>query len=784
MAIPSLLNINCMFSATQEENECAALNTSTTQPVDTNQLNKQEMHTESLISDLAMILICGAIITVLFKKLKQPLVLGYIVAGFLVGPNFLLFPSVTNEASIEFWAQIGIIILLFSLGLEFSFKKLMNVGGSAIVTASIIVGGMMLLGYGAGKLLGFSFINSLFLGAMLSMSSTTIIIKALSDLNMKQRRFVPMVFAVLVCEDLFAVIMMVILSSIAIKNSLEGTELLFSLGKLTFFLIIWFIVGILVLPSFFRHFRKSINDEILLVLSMGLCLLMAIFSVYSGFSLALGAFVMGSILAGTCEAEHIERVTKPIKDLFGAVFFISVGMMVNPSIIAEFIGPILLLSAVVIIGMIIFGTAGMLVSGQPLKFAIETGFSLTQIGEFAFIIATMGMSLGVLDPTIYPIVVAVSVITTFFTPYFIKLAEPAYFKLIKVMPQRLRALITRYSQQAVDIEENAKKVLWKQITKRYLWKIILYSTILTAIIAVSEIYAVPYMTTLWGDTGKLLTTTATVICMSPFLLALSIPTTNKKIREQFVSVAGNYSEVPLVVMSMVRIAIAISFPVIFLTGVYSHYIGFIFGFIVFFFVIFFASKRLKKRMRLLENKFVRNLNARELRKSGKDNLIVSDLHIAYMVVGYECPFVGERLANSDLRKNYGVNIVSIQRGSHIIAIPKSNQRIFPGDQIGIIGDDEQIAKILPVIEKGGSSVDYLPEDKIDVQFTHFEITANSPLLNQSTASARLRDNYTVLLIAIQRGENNYIKPTGNEVFQEGDVLWLVGDIKSIDTLKQ
>ncbi|MDE7092401.1 MAG: cation:proton antiporter, partial [Muribaculaceae bacterium] len=374
------------------------------------------MNVESLIEDLSFILLLGAIVTILFKKIKQPVVLGYIVAGFLASPNFEPLPSVTTEANIEFWAQIGIVVLLFSLGLEFSFKKLMNVGGSAVVTSLIIVIGMMTTGYLIGHLMGFTNINSLFLGGMLSMSSTTIIIKAFNDLGLQTKKFASLVFAVLIIEDLFAVLMMVILSSIAINNSVEGGEMLMSVGKLVFFLCIWFLVGVYILPSLLNKFRKFLNNESLLIVSMGLCLGMSVFSVMCGFSLALGAFVMGSILAGTSYAEKIEHVTMPVKDLFGSVFFISVGMMVQPDIIVEYWQPILILSGVVIIGMIVFGTAGMLVPGQPLRVALESGFSLTQIGEFAFILASLGMSLGVLEPTIYPIVVAVSVITTFTTP--------------------------------------------------------------------------------------------------------------------------------------------------------------------------------------------------------------------------------------------------------------------------------------------------------------------------------------------------------------------------------
>lgn len=399
------------------------------------------MNVESLITDLAFILLLGAVVTVVFKWIRQPVVLGYIVAGFLASPHFKYLPSVTTESNIEFWAQIGIVVLLFSLGLEFSFKKLMRSGGSAAVTALIIVTGMMAAGYAVGRMLDFNFINSIFLGGMLSMSSTTIILKAFTDMGLRQKKFASLVLAVLVVEDLFAVLMMVVLSSIAVNNSVEGSALLLSVGKLVFFLVMWFLVGVYVLPSLLGGIRRFLNGETLLVVSMGLCLGMAVFSVYCGFSMALGAFVMGSILAGTSYAERIEHVVMPVKDLFGAVFFISVGMMVQPAVLSQYFWPILLLSAVVVAGMIVFGTFGMLVTGQSLKVAMQSGFSLTQIGEFAFIIATLGLSLHVLEPSLYPIVVAVSVITTFTTPYFIKMSMPAYAMVERHLPRRLHFLI-------------------------------------------------------------------------------------------------------------------------------------------------------------------------------------------------------------------------------------------------------------------------------------------------------------------------------------------------------
>ena len=736
-----------------------------------------ELNIESLITDLALILILGAVVTVLFKWLKQPVVLGYIVAGFLASPHFEYLPSVTTEENIEFWAQIGIVVLLFSLGLEFSFKKLLNVGGSAVVTALIIVMGMMAGGFAIGHFLGFSNINSLFLGGMLSMSSTTIIIKAFTDMNLRQKKFASMVFAVLIVEDLFAVLMMVILSSIAVNNSVEGGEMLYSVGKLVFFLVMWFLVGVFVLPSLFNATRRFLNSETLLVVSMGLCLGMAVFSVYCGFSLALGAFVMGSILAGTSMAERIEKVVAPVKDLFGAVFFISVGMMVNPTIIVEYISPILILSAVVVVGMIFFGTFGMLVTGQSLRVAMQSGFSLTQIGEFAFIIASLGLSLGVLDPTIYPIVVAVSVLTTFTTPYFIKMSNPVCDFVERHLPRRLHFLIDRYTQDVTS--ESATKELWVSLFKRYLWRVMLYSIILIAISLISLKMMLPWLMEIMPSWYKLAGSAITLMVMAPFLLALSYPVSKKMERKRLRAVNAHV-DVPLIVMSIFRFILALGFVVYVLTSIYSMTVGLTIGFAVFIMIIFFFSKKVKRRMRNIEAKFLNNLNERELRKSGKNNNLVSDLHLAYMEVGYNCPFVGERLMNSNLRKQYGVNVVSIQRGASVILIPKGDTRIFPGDVLGVIGTDEQIQTLLPVVEAHDEHEH--SESQVKVKMFNIQLTENSPLLGKTTATASLRNDYSSLVVAIQRGEE-YIKPTGEVPFEVGDIVWLVGDAERLAQLK-
>lgn len=739
-----------------------------------------EIQIEGLISDLAFLLILAAVTTLFFKWIKQPVVLGYIVAGFLASPNFTYLPSITTEENIEFWAQMGIVILLFSLGLEFSFKKLLNAGGSAVVTALIIVLGMMCCGFAIGHLLGFSNINALFLGGMLSMSSTTIIIKAFHDLHLTHKKFASLVFAVLIVEDLFAVVMMVVLSSIAVNNSVAGGEMLLNISKLIFFLVIWFAVGVFILPSLLNINRRFLNSETLLIVSMGLCLGMAVFSVYCGFSLALGAFVMGSILAGTSFAERIENVTMPIKDLFGSIFFISVGMMVNPGIIVEYAGPILILSAVVIIGMIVFGTAGMLATGQSLKVAIESGFSLTQIGEFAFIIATLGMQLGVLDASIYPIVVAVSVLTTFTTPYFIRMADPVYNFIAAHLPARLHFLIDRFTDNASSESQTGQ--LWRTVLKRYMWRILLYSSVLIAITIISRQWIFPILNHITPVWGRFLCTLLTFIAMAPFLLALSYPASKKTERERLVESNARF-DLPLILMTFFRLILALGFVVYLLKLFYSWGIAASLGLGIFLLLIFVLSKRVKKRMRAIEEKFLNNLNERELRRSGRNNNVIGDLHLAFMTVSYGCPEVGRRLADSEIRRRYGGSIASIQRGNKLLPVPDGGTRLFPGDVLGVIGTDDEIQKLIPIIEAPEAEDDGSGASAAaSFRLISIQLTETSPLVGKTIGESQLSSKYKSLLVSMMR-DDAYTTPDASTCFKPHDILWLVGDPAILQQLK-
>lgn len=736
----------------------------------------EEAHTNGLIADLAWVLLLGAAVTLLFKKLKQPVVLGYILAGFLASPKFIYLPSISNLENIEFWADLGIVVLMFTLGLEFSFKKLVRSGSSAIVTALIIITGMVLAGFGVGKLLHLDFINCIFLGGMISMSSTTIILKALTDLGLRQKKFASLVLAVLIIEDLFAVLMLVLLSSAAMGN-VEGSELLFSVGKLAFFLIIWFVVGVYLLPSGLNRLRGFLNDETLLIVSMGLCFSMAVFSVVCGFSLELGAFVMGSILAGTMAAERMEKVVQPVKNLFGAVFFISVGMMVDPGVLVTYWWEIMLLAAVVITGMIIFGTLGMLVGGQTLRVAIESGFTLTQIGEFSFIIASLGMGLGVLQASLYPIIVAVSVITIFTTPYFIRFSDPAYNFVARHLPKGLNFLISRYSKQEIDAGEARSQ--WKIVIGRNIGRTVLYSVILVAIILLSRMLLFPLLDSMLDDWGRLASTLITLAVMLPFLGALCF----SSVRSPDSDSPATY-DVPTMVMRIVRYILTLLFIVYFLSLSYSSTVGWVAGVLCFIFIIAFASRKLKARYTAMEQRFIDNLNIRENTRLGLNNNLVDDMHQAYVEVGRGSAFVGDRLIDSGLRSDYGVSVSSIQRGQRLMPLPSKDERIFPGDILGIIGTDDQIKRLNDDLERDEAALMRdTPASNPEVVLRSLRLSPSSPIIDRPLGETHIRRDYYAMIIKIMRGDEEYIQPDSSTVLRAGDLVWFVGDASRLDKMK-
>lgn len=743
----------------------------------------------TLISDLAVILISAGLVTLLFKKWKQPVVLGYIVAGLLAGPSIKQIPTVTDTESIRIWADIGVIFLLFALGLDFSFKKLMKVGGTAIIGAITIVIGMMTLGYTTGLSLGWGHMNSLFLGGMLSMSSTTIIFKAFDDMGLRNQRFAGVVFGILVVEDLFAVLLMVLLSTLAVSKHVEGMELLNSVVKLGIFLLFCFVIGIYLIPSFLKKAKSFLNDETLLIFSIGLCLGMVIIATKAGFSSALGAFVMGSILAETLAAEHIEHLIKPVKDLFGAIFFVSVGMLIDPALLWEYKIPILILTLVVMTGQILFAGFGVLLSGQPVKIAIQSGFSLAQIGEFAFIIASLGLTLGVTGHFLYPIVVAVSVITTFFTPYMIRLADPAYRIAERIIPQSWMKFLERYSSGSNTIRQ---KSAWNKLLKALVRIVGTYTAVTLVLIFMWLHWVAPLiLREVPGIYGEILSLVVILVIISPMLRAIMM---KKNHSEEFLQLweDNKYNRGPLVSLIVLRIILCIGLVMVPVASLLNAALGIMLAITATVIAIVIFSKRLKKQSILMERRFFTNLAARELEKEKSapikqrfaNHLLERDLHLADFEVKQNSPSMGKTLKELNFRQKCNVNIVTIIRGGLRINIPGGEERLYPFDKLVVVGADEDLEHFRRYLEERYKQSQLDQKESKEVNMEQFIIVEGSKLIGRTILESGIRDKAACLVIGIERGATSIKNPSPTTVFQEGDIVWIVGEHEKVLRLSE
>lgn len=736
-------------------------------------------HLATLINDLALILICAGVMTLLFKKLKQPLVLGYVVAGFLASPHMPYTPSVMDTANIQTWADIGVIFLLFALGLEFSFKKIVKVGGAAIIAACTIIFCMILLGITVGTGFGWQRMDSIFLGGMIAMSSTTIIYKAFDDLGMRKKQFTGLVLSVLILEDILAIVLMVMLSTMAVRHNFEGSEMLESIGKLLFFLILWFVVGIYLIPELLKRCRKLMSEETLLIVSLGLCFGMVVMAARTGFSAAFGAFIMGSILAETVEAESIERLVKPVKDLFGAVFFVSVGMMVDPAMIVEYALPIIVITLAVIFGQSLFGTLGVLLAGQPLKTAMQCGFSLTQIGEFAFIIASLGVSLHVTSDFLYPIVVAVSVITTFLTPYMIRFAEPASNFVDTHLPVKWKNFLLHYSSGSQTMNHES---LWKKFILALTRITIVYSIVSIAVVALAFRFLVPlFLEHIPGIWGRLLAAVVIILFISPFLRAIMI---KKNHSAEFVTLWNDSrgNRAPLVATIVIRILIAVSFVMFVISGLFKVSVGLLLGVAVLLVTMMILSRQLKKQSIMIERKFFQNLRYRDMRAEymGEKKpeyagrLLSRDLHLTDFEVPGESAWAGKTLAELNFGKKYGIHVVSILRGRKRINIPGASVRLFPEDKIQVIGTDEELNQFSSEMEKAAILETDVVE-KSEMILRQFRVDAHSIFLGKTMRESGIREQYHCLIVGVERGEETLHAPDPHEPFMEDDVVWIVGE---------
>ena len=752
-------------------------------------------HLPKLIEDLALILIVAAATTIIFRKIKQPLVLGYIIAGFLVGPHLSITPTVADTANIETLAEIGVIFLLFSLGLEFSFKKLVRVGGPASITGLIGIAFITVSGYFVGRLMGWSFMDSLFLGGMLASSSTTIIIKAFDELGVKTKQYAQVVFGILVVEDIVVILLMVLLSTLALTNQFEGVEMIFTVAKLLFFLLLWFIAGIFLIPTFLKKAKSLLDDETLLILAIGLCLGMVIIASKSGFSAELGAFIMGSILAETTKAEKIEHLVKPVKDLFGAVFFVSVGMLIDPLAMMEHRWAILWVTLLILFGRFFSSTIGAILSGQSLKQSIQVGMSLAQIGEFAFIVASLGLTLGVTSNFLFPVAVGASVITTFTTPYRIKYSDRIYDFIAKKIPESWVMGLSKYAASTQKIQAEKKVLI---VFKAYSKIVITNGIVLIALMLLSTNVLLPLVKgfNTHSIIPGIIVLLVSFIIASPFLWALMAKRPDSLIyKELWLNL--NYSKGPLLVLEISRISIGLLFIGFWVSNLISATVAILIAIPLIVIVLRVFSKRFQKFYHRLEKRFLINLNAREI--AAKENSPVGkllkntlnpaselspwDAHIIDLQVNPHASYAGKTLEELAWRETFGINIAYIKRGEQLIYAPNRFKKLLPYDHVGIIASDEQIQTFKPIFD----STEYLDESSNDVEdiiVQKFVVNEQNKLKGLTVRDSGIREKTDGLIIGIERKNKRILNPDSFTVFEWGDVVWIVGDRKKIQDINQ
>jgi CPA2 family monovalent cation:H+ antiporter-2 len=751
-------------------------------------------HLPKLIEDLALILITGAITTLLFRRIKQPLVLGYIIAGFLVGPHLSLTPTVVDTANVKTLADIGVIFLLFSLGLEFSFKKLMRVGGSASITAFVEIFFITIAGYFVGKWMGWSTMDSLFLGGMLASSSTTIIIKAFDELGLKTKQYARVVFGVLVVEDIVVILLMVLLSTVAVTKQFEGSEMLYTIAKLLFFLLLWFIAGIFLLPTLLKKAKSLLDEETLLILSIGLCLGMVVVATQVGFSAELGAFIMGSILAETTKAEKVEHLIKPVKDLFGAVFFVSVGMLIDPVTIVEYKWPVLLITLLTLVGKLSSTTLGALLSGQPLKQSIQVGMSMAQIGEFAFIVAALGLSLGVTSDFLFPVAVGTSAITTFTTPYMIKFSPAFYEFVVRVLPKKWVSNLNSYSSSTQNIQAESN---WKKLIKSYINIVITNGIILLALVLLSINVLFPFLekqlsSELLVGISALLISLAVA---SPFLWALMAKRPNNlSYKELWLD--RTYGKGPLMVLEVSRIIIGLLIIGFWVAELFSTILAVLIAVLGIVVVLVLLSQRIQRFYQRLEGRFLSNLNARELaeadEKTRSENILSQhfnpqsdlspwDAHMIDLEVDPQAEYIGRTLSELGWRERYGVNIAYIKRGEKLIYAPGRNNRLLPFDHVGVIATDEQMQEFKVVFD-ATEEADFVEYNIEDIIVQKIIVDEQNRLKGVTIKDSGIRERTNGLVVGIERNKERILNPNSTTVFEWNDIVWIVGERKKIQQL--
>jgi len=761
------------------------------------------LHLDLLVLDLALILIAAGIITVIFKLLKQPVVLGYIVAGFLISPNFTYLPTIVSSEDIHVWANIGVIFLMFGLGLEFSFKKIATVGGSAFIVALTVMGSMIFTGASVGSLLGWERMDCIFLGGMLSMSSTMIILKAYEEYKLKKENFAEIVLGTLVIEDIVGIFMLIILTTISVSQNVSGIEMVGEIGLLLLYLTVWLLLGIYLIPTFLKKIEHLLNNEMIVIISLAICLGMVIIANLLGFSSALGAFMAGSILAGTVQAGRIEKLINPIKDLFGAIFFVSVGMLIEPNLLIEYIGPILIITFVTIFGQMIFSTIGMILSGQTLHTSIRGGFSMVQIGEFSFIVATLGMSLGVISDFLYPIIVCVSVITSFTTPIFIKNSEKAYQLIDKIIPDNLWMFIKRNTSENrnnIDKDKDWYIYIRKVLLRTFICSIFLFMIYYVGITEL-EIFISTYIHA--KGTVNLITATIICIAMAPFI-SFMYKTNPALFTKLWVKQRTN--RLSLLTLKAIRILIGTCFLSLAFWKIFEipYIMLVLISFIPIFLII--RSDYIRGKTLEMEMKFINNFSEKTLDKERRERELNDDykwLNETLFVAEFEIKDKSINQTIKDYTKGTDtskVGIIRISRNNKIINIPKLTEPVYEGDILHMIGTEEEIEICTMLLEKDERIEytdkedmvlkDYIEEQDEDESLLEeyrlmcipISIGPRSQYIKKMIKHTNIRKKYRATIIGIERGNLPIIKPDKEVIIRSGDLLWVLGNRRMVDEL--
>ena len=749
------------------------------------------MHLDSLVMDLSLILIVAGVATLLMKKLKQPPVLGYIVAGFLVSPNFQLFPSIELSQSITSWGEIGIVFLMFALGLEFSFKKIATVGGSAFVTAITVIAPMTFIGYGVGQVLGWDTMDCVFLGGMLSMSSTMIILKSYEEYRLKEKNFAQVVLGTMVIEDIVGIFMMIILTTVSVSKNVSGGQMVVDIGILLLMLVVWLLAGIYLIPTFLKKVEHLLNDELMVIISLAICFAMVLIATKIGFSSALGAFMAGSILAGTVKSEKIETLIQPIKDLFGAVFFVSVGMLIEYDLLIEYIGPILFIAVVTIFGQLVLATTGLILSGQNLKTAICGGFSMVQIGEFSFIVASMGMSLGVINEFLYPIVVCVSVITSFTTPIFIKNAEKVYEKLNEKLPDKLVAFLERNTSE--NQAEDDKDADWKRYLKVIGTRTFVCTAAMFAIFWFAVTGVGPVVMVQLPSGGNVVMAVISILAMVPFV-AMMHATNHVLFTKLWLKHKAN--KLPLMTLLFARIGIGAFFMAISVT--YFTKLPFAIVMIVALIPAYFIvqSDYVRGMTKHMEMSFIANFNEKTLahrRKEmhyidGKHHWIDEEIHvIKFRIID------DKKRTIKDIGRNphVHVGIIRVYRGDKIFNMPPGNFEVKKDDLLFTMGTQDEIDSFVMYLQNIGHIEDETVNQKTLREFIKnqdkygvvpekqlvgiaIELTDDMPFAKSSIKNSGLREKYGASIVGMERANLPIIHPNVATVLMPGDLIWFIG----------